>query len=228
MSPRRKPSAIADRTLDSDRLIALSSLPSRLQPAYSALWALDLAMADVVASSTEPALGAIRLAWWREALQRLDQSPPPAEPRLQAVAAHLLPRGISGAELAKLEDCWVTLLEPFPWTIFGAEWIRVRGRILFSIGARLLDQKGEKVEDAGAIWSLVEVARHCSDPPSRELLFDEARKSIAELGPRRPPRAIRPLTTLAAVAAHDALGGSSLGRGAVAVIHTLAGRFPRG
>ena len=185
-------------------------------------------MADVVASSTEPALGAIRLAWWREALQRLDQAVPPVEPRLQAVADHLIPSGISGAELAKLEDCWLALLEPFPWTILAAELVSVRGRILFGIGARLLNRNADEGEAAGAIWSLVEVASRCSDPSSREMLFAEARKSIAELGPRKPPRSMRPLTALAAVAAHDVLCGSSVGRGLVALVHTLTGRFPRG
>jgi phytoene synthase len=206
----------------------LSSLPSRLQPAFAALWAVDLAMADVVASSSEPALGAIRLAWWREALQRLDQSDPPAEPRLQAVMQHVLPRGISGAEMAKLEDCWAALLEPFPWTVLAAELIRVRGRILFGIGARLLGQKAKGAEGAGAIWSLVDVARHCSDPLSREMLFAEARRSVAGLGSQKPVRDLRPLTALGAVAAHDVLGGSAGGRGLVALIHSLTGRFPRG
>jgi phytoene synthase len=192
------------------------------------LWAVDLAMADVVANSSDPALGAIRLAWWREALQRLDQAEPPAEPRLQAVAEYLLPRGISGAEVAKLEDCWAALLEPFPWTVLAAELIRVRGRILFGIGARLLGQNAEGGEGAGAIWSLVDVARHCSDPQSREMLLAEARRSIGELGPQKPLRDLRPVTALGAVAAHDVLGGSAGGRGLVALIHTLTGRYPRG
>ena len=185
-------------------------------------------MADVVASSTEPALGAIRLAWWREALQRLDQAEPPAEPRLQAVAAHLVPRGISGAELGRLEDCWLALLEPFPWTVLTAELVRVRGSILFGIGAKLLGLEGNEAEAAGALWSLVDVARHCSDQPSQAMLFDEARKSVAALAFSKPPRNLRPLTALAAVAAHDALGGSSLSRAIVALAHTLTGRFPRG
>jgi phytoene synthase len=234
LSQPRKPSAIADRTLDSDRQIALSSFPWRLRPAFSALWAVDLAMADVVASSTEPALGVIRLAWWREALQRLDQSEPPAEPRLQAVADHLIPRGISGAELAKLEDCWLALLEPFPWTVMTAELVRVRGRILFGIGARLLGWEADDGEAAGALWSLVDVARYCSDYTSRRMLLDEARKAIGELGPRKPPRSLRPLTALAAVAAHDVFRnkpldlGNSIGRGVVASVHLITGRLPRG
>ena len=65
-------------------------------------------------SSTQPALGAIRLAWWREALERLDTSPPPPEPRLQAVATELLPRGVTGAMLAELEDGWAALLDEEP------------------------------------------------------------------------------------------------------------------
>jgi phytoene synthase len=214
--------------LDSDREVALSSLPSRLQPAFAALWAVDLAMADVVASTSDPALGAIRLAWWREALQRLDLTEPPAEPRLQAVADHLMPRGISVAELAKLEDCWLALLEPFPWTVLTAELVRVRGRILFGIGAKLLGLEAKEAEAAGALWSLVDVARHCSDQLSQALLFDEARKCVAALALSKPPRSLRPLTALAAVAAHDAVGGSSLGRGIVALAHTLTGRYPRG
>jgi phytoene synthase len=185
-------------------------------------------MADVVASSSDSALGAIRLAWWREALQRLDQGAPPAEPHLQAVTEHLIPRGVTGAELAKLEDCWLALLEPLPWSILTAELVRVRGRILFGLGATLLGGRTDDAESAGAIWSLVDVARHCSDTKSREMLFAEARKSIAGLGPSKPARLVRPLTALAAVAAHDALGGSGAGRGLVALIHTLTGRLPRG
>jgi phytoene synthase len=185
-------------------------------------------MADVVASSTEPALGAIRLAWWREALQRLDEGARPAEPRLRAVADDLIPLGVTGAELSKLEDSWLPMLDPFPWTAMTAELVRVRGRILFGVGARLLGGQADDVAAAGAIWSLVDVARLCSDSASRAILLDEARKSIAELGPHKPPRSVRPLTALAAVAAHDALGGSGAGRGFVALVHTLTGRIPRG
>src|SRR5258708_11156207 len=104
-----------------------------------ALWTLDLAFADVVSTSSLTELGAIRLAWWRERLEELDQAAgPPAEPRLQAVAATLLSRGVSGQELSGLEDCWLPLLNPFPWDDEVAQGLRMRGAILFGIGARLL------------------------------------------------------------------------------------------
>ena len=82
-----------------DRDLVRLYWPVELRPAFDALFGIDDALAEVVATATQPALGAIRLAWWREALERLDASPPPPEPRLQAAATELLPRGISGATL---------------------------------------------------------------------------------------------------------------------------------
>jgi phytoene synthase len=97
-----------------DRDLVRLYWPVELRPAFDALFDIDDAMADVVVRSTQPALGAIKLAWWRERLEELDQGKVPAEPRLQAAAAELLPRGISGAELAGLEDAWSALLEQSP------------------------------------------------------------------------------------------------------------------
>ncbi|HET9811171.1 MAG TPA: hypothetical protein VFP53_05685, partial [Sphingomicrobium sp.] len=91
---------------------ALLHMPASALEAFRALFAIDAAMGDVVARSTDPALGRIKLAWWREQLEALDSSAPPAEPRLTAVANELLPRGITGTELADVEAGWATLLDP--------------------------------------------------------------------------------------------------------------------
>ena len=64
----------------------LHHFPSGLQPAIAALWAIDEAMWAVIAAASQPALAGIKLAWWREALARLDHDPAPPEPRLRAVA----------------------------------------------------------------------------------------------------------------------------------------------
>jgi phytoene synthase len=232
-SPRPRPSAIAERALDADRRIALAAMPTALQPAFAALWNLDLAFADVVASSSDPALGAIRLAWWREALEALDRSPAPAEPRLIAVAEQLLPRRTTGAELSQLEDAWLPLLDPFPWGQRAAEGLRARGRLLFGVGAQLLGARAAEAAPLGALWSLVDGARHCSDDASRDFLAHQARAEIAELPSGRSPRVLRPMTVLAAVAARDALSarpldpGSGIRRGAAATLHRLLGVVPR-
>ena len=198
-----------------------------VRPAFATLWNLDLALADVVATTTEPALGAIRLAWWRERLEELDTGkPPPGEPRLSAIARQLLGRGISGRQLAELEDAWLPLLQPFPWDEAQAEALRQRGRILFGIGARLLGANPEAAEAAGALWSLADGAAHSSDPQSRNFLLGEARGAIPAV-PRKLPSAIRPLTVLAALAANDVLGSGSLSRVSAALAHRLRGTIPR-
>lgn len=193
-------------------------------------------MADVVATSSQPALGAIRLAWWRERLEDLDQGlEAPAEPRLKAIERELMSRGVTGAELTKLEDAWLPLLDGFPWGHLQADGLRSRGQVLFGIGARLLGGDPENAEAAGALWSLVDGARHSSDMHSRIFLLDEARKAIASLPRNKPPKLLRRLTGLAAIAAHDVFRNKPLslaepdaGRGMAAFLHYMRGVLPRG
>jgi len=201
-------------------------LPSIVRPAFATLWNLDLAFADVVATTTEPALGAIRMAWWRERLEELDTDKSPrGEPRLSAIARQLLSRGVTGSELSNLEDAWLPLLQPFPWREAQAVGLKLRGRTLFAIGARLLGGEPEDAEAAGAFWSLIDGARHCSDEQSARFLFSAAK--AVEL-PRKIPRVLRPLTVLAATAVPAMTDPTSgLARGMAAVHHRTTGRIAR-
>ena len=151
------------------------------------------------------------------------------------MAKELLLRGIRGEELSELEGAWLPLLQPFPWGVDQAEGLKSRGRILFGIGARLLDGEPEDAEAAGALWSLIDGARHSTDVHSRMFLLGEGRKTIAELPRERPPKFMRRLTALAAIAAHDAMRNRPLelpygdiGRAAAAFVHYLRGTLPRG
>jgi phytoene synthase len=169
----------------------------------------------------------VRLAWWRERLESLDSAEDaPAEPRLQAVEAELLPRGVTGGELSTLEDAWLPLFDPFPWKAAQAEGLKLRGRILFGIGARLLGGEAGDAVSAGALWSLLDGATHCSDPQSREYLITEARSAMESLPPGSPTQ-LRSLTVLGALAASDLKGSSGLARAAAALTHRIVGTFPR-
>jgi phytoene synthase len=179
-----------------------------VRPALRALWDIDLAFADVVSTTLTEQLGAIRLAWWRERLEELDKGVgPPAEPRLQAVAANLIPAGIGGAELSRLEDCWLALLGPFPWGDSEADALLERGTILFGISARLLGREAAEGAPFGAVWSLTDGARHCSDPESRAFLLDRAKSAIGNLPRGRSPLELRPLAMIAGRRAYDLLYG---------------------
>lgn len=150
----------------------------------------------------------------------------PAEPRLVAVRRELIGRGVTGVELSKLEDAWLPMLEPFPWGEKVVEGFRLRGRILFGVGARLLGGRAEDAKAAGALWSLVDGAMHCSDAPSRASLCTAARAAISEV-PQKLSAGIRPLTILAALAAYDLRPGGRMGRVGTALKHRLRGTIPQ-
>jgi phytoene synthase len=190
-------------------------------------------MGEVVSTTREPMLGPIRLAWWRERLEELDQAhAAPAEPRLQAVARELLPRGVSGRDLSGLEAGWLRLFDPFPWTAEVGEAIWLRGYLLFGTGARLLDRPDERIQAAGGLWALVDAARHCSDAESRAMLLGQSRKVARGLGAAPIARPLRPLSMLAALAIRDARIGEPFepegtpARALALVRHRLSGRLP--
>lgn len=165
-------------------------------------------MGDVVRTTHEPQLGPIRLAWWRERLEELEGAgATPAEPRLQAVARELLPRGVSGHDIAGLEAGWLRLFDPFPWTSETGEAIWLRGNLLFGTAARLLGKPDEAAQAAGGLWALVDAARGCSDAESRGMLLAQARKVARGLAAARIARPLRPVTMLSAVAMRDCRAG---------------------
>ena len=209
-----------------DRALIRLYWPVALRPAFDALLGIDDAMAEVVHTSTEPALGAIRLAWWREALGRLDSAPPPAEPNLQAAAIELLPRGISGAALAGLEDGWLALLEEAPWGEEVVAAVAMRGERIFAMGAKLLGAEDVNLANAGATYALADAARFARDRASADRLVTAARFIPAH----RFAKPLRPLTALTALARRDlaAFPGreeeGTPGRAITLIGHRLMGR----
>lgn len=196
-----------------DRDLVRLYWPVELRAAFDALFALDDALGDVVGSTSQPAVGAIRLAWWREALERLDRSPPPPEPRLQGAAAHLLPRGLSGSSLAGLEDGWAALLDE---TIDRAR-VERRGALLFALAAQLLEGDHPLLARAGGLYALGQVARRSGDrgPPTTSGL-----RSV------RFPARLRALTGLARLAARDPREPEATpGRAAALLLHRATGRI---
>jgi len=192
---------------DPERRLCLAYAPAAGRAALATLWALDERFAAVLASTSESGIGAIRLAWWREALLRLDAAAAPAEPLLQAVAAYLLPRGVSGAALSGLEDGWLPLLGDLDargLTDHGRE----RGGRLFHAAASLLGaEASEDLVREGEGWALTDLAFHLSDRAlaERALVLARARWDAA---PRhRWPRPLRPLGILTALARADASAG---------------------
>ena len=187
--------------LDPDRTLALSYVPAKRRAAVGALWRLDAALGAALAGGKEPMIARIKLAWWREALERLDREPAPAEPMLREAAAHLLP-ALTGAELAAMEEGWSVL--PSSETLSGEDlraYALGRGGLMFRYTARLLGADVDGLEAAGEAWALLDLARHCATREDSDVAVAAAR---ARRGPRRWPARLRPLGMLAMLAARDA------------------------
>ncbi|MFC3714177.1 squalene/phytoene synthase family protein [Sphingoaurantiacus capsulatus] len=177
------------RERDLDRYLASLYAPPAARTGLLALHALDLEMAEVARTTTEPMLGQIRLAWWREQLEGLDAGKRPAQPVLAAVADHILPAGISGASLEPLEDAYLALLEGDL-----AAYAVSRSR-LFEAAATLLGGDTANAKRLGEGWALVEAARRGSDVDAT--LLNRAADLLA------PAATARPLIGLAALARRD-------------------------
>jgi 15-cis-phytoene synthase len=192
--------------LDLDRALALAYVPASDRPALAALWALDAAFGRALAGGREPLIGRIKLAWWRDSLERLDREPPPGEPALQALARHVLPTGVTGTELGAMEEGWAHLASADPLGEAGLlGYAAGRGGRLFRLSARLLGgEGGEEVGRAGEGWALVDLARRSAGSAEADAALAAAR---ARLGAGRWPRRLRPLGMLAALARRDAEPG---------------------
>jgi len=209
--------------LDPDRRLALSYVPRSRRVAVASLWHLDAALGAVVSSGKEPMISRIKLAWWREALEKLDHAPAPAEPTLEAVADHLLTNNVSGAELASMEEGWAVLLNE---DALSEEELNTyaegRGATLFRLTARLLgsDASAEQLQ-AGQRWALADLARNSGEPDATS-----AREAAQQLsGPARWPSKLRPLGMLAGLSRRDlAEPQGSPGRMLYMLKHRLTGR----
>jgi phytoene synthase len=139
--------------------------PASARPALLALLALDAELAQLVATTSEPLLGEIRLAWWRDRLGELDAGRAPAQPLLQALLAHAVPAGISGAALAGLEDRWLPMI--------GGDGLpagHVAGAgLLFRLAARVLGGDGDEADSLGRAWASGTVPAGRTTPPLRPL-----------------------------------------------------------
>ena len=184
---------------DPERDLILAYAPPRGRAALAALLMLDDALAALLRTTREPAIGQIRLAWWREALERLDAAPPPAEPVLQAVAAS----GLKGGALTPIVHGWEVLIEADRLDATAlARFGEGRGS-LFVLAGEAMGAKGDPLYEAGQGWALADLARHL-DPPEEAALARAAATRLLDTATRlRWSRNGRALGAMALLARRD-------------------------
>lgn len=164
-------------------------------------------MAAIVAAAREPAIGAMRLLWWRDALSKLDEAGAtvPAEPLLEAAANQLVAAGLPGEAIAGLEEGWAALLEaedPGEAEIIAHS--EQRGSRLFALSARVLGTVPDDVGQAGKGWALADLGHRMRGATAREFARDHAAIALKQVEIARWPGALRPLGLLVVLARHDA------------------------
>jgi phytoene synthase len=188
---------------DPERALVISYAPAHLRFGLAAIFALDERLGTIVGITTEPMIGLMRLAWWREALERLDRATPPAEPLLALLATHVLSQDVTGQALSDIEGGWTALID-------GGDDVALRhgqerGRNLFMAAGRLLGAHDARLAKAGEAWALADLAHRHSDEAIRADARSRAVDAAKEIAGGGWSRASRPLAALAALAARDAV-----------------------
>lgn len=198
---------------DPERRLALSYAPVDRRSSLETLWLLDERLAAIVAATREPAIGAMRLVWWRDVLSRLDQpeARPPAEPLLQRVALMCRSHSVSGADLAAMEEGWSALLdaeEPDEAAIrlHGT----ARGGPLFAIAGRLLGAEADDLVMAGEGWALADLGHRLRGGDARAFARKLASDRFRLVATRRWSGRLRPLGALTVLARRDAATAATI------------------
>lgn len=210
--------ADAEAIQDREVRLAMSYAPSRAAASLTALWSLDARLAGILRTTSEPMIGQMRLTWWHDALGKPGTIA--GEPVLAALGA----TDLAPTHLQLIVEGWESLLDGDDDAAL-AVFADARGGGLFAAAAAVLGA-GDPVEQAGAGWALVDLARHHSrtDVARRALGMAAGRLATA---PTRWSKPARPLGMLAKLARRDLAGpepqGSPRRIGTMAVLALTGG-----
>lgn len=186
-----------------ERRLALAYAPARVRTFWLGLFALDARLGAVVHSAHQPLLAQIKLAWWRDELNKPPAARPVGEPLLALIEAW----GDQTAGLRALVDGWEVLLGDAP--LDSGAMLQVadaRAQACASLAVRLgLAAAEPEVSRAARGWALAELAAALTDPDQQA----EAAGLITQQDWRRVslPREFRPLLVLHGLAARQRGGG---------------------
>jgi phytoene synthase len=200
--------------LPAPQRLALTYSPRRARGATLAVLALDARLAGIVRGRGMPIASQLRLAWWREMLERPPSEWPRGEPQLEALREWRAP-----AALAALSDAWEALLVEQLTTQAIAAFAEGRGRAFAALAWELGVEDTGNAAAAARIWALADLTANLSDAAERALVVAYA-KDLAP--PPRLPASLRPLAVLAGLGASAlARGGGALLSGPVSAFHAL-------
>lgn len=199
-------------TLPALQRLALAYAPAPARMRTLALFALDARLADIVRRAKEPALGQLRLAWWRELLGQDRAKWPCGDPLVSLLAEW----GDGAPGLAALVDGWEWLAPGGALARGGALGFAQGRAAAFAALAGQLGHPGhaDAVHAMAARWALQDLSGRLGNGEEAQLV----RGLVAgqDWAARRLPRDLRPLTVLHGLAARSARKGAAIDDGKLA------------
>jgi phytoene synthase len=153
------------RAHDTDRYLTALMAPRRVRGSLMALYAFNCELARIPGLVTEPALGEIRLQWWRDVLGHVDgkvtMAAPVADALGTAIATHDLPKplllGMIDARSADLDGGGFPDLPALKAYLYKSDGA------LFALSARILGadsaQAGRAANEAAVAFGLTNLMR---------------------------------------------------------------------
>ena len=206
--------AVLQDDLAHPQRLALTYAAPRARAVTLALFALDARLGAVVRARREPLATQLRLAWWRDMLERPSAQWPQGEPVLEALRVWRDP-----ASLAPLASGWEALLAEDLSPDVIAQFVDARGQSFDALAAELGALGGAEVVHAGRLWALADLAANLCSGPEKQLVINYGRTLSA---PGRLSASLRPLAVLARLAERAlAQGGTPLLDGPRAAVLAL-------
>jgi phytoene synthase len=187
---------------------------------------LDRRLARIVGRTTEPVLGQMRLAWWREALGKPVADRPRGDVVLDGLGQHWARRE---AALMTMIDGWETLVTAEAFGRAEAEAFGTRrGAFFAALGEDRSPAMALRLAAAGLRWAVADAAASVADDSERAALVAAGQARTVALG--RVPGELRGLAVLDALSRRALVrGGRPLMEGRGASLAALKGAiFSRG
>jgi 15-cis-phytoene synthase len=179
-------------TLPTEQRLALAYAGSAQRLVLLGFFSLDSRLAGIVRSASEPLLGQVQLAWWRDQLAL----PPQLRPRGEPLLALLEAWRDEGSSLSGLVDGWELMLgdAPLSPTVLAGH-AEARAQACAAL-ARLAGapEEADEASRAGRNWALADLATRLGNETERSAAFELADRQ--DWRPARLPRGLRPLTVL--------------------------------
>lgn len=211
-------------TLSPEAELALAWSREKVRGPLTMALQLDRRLARIVARTTEPMLGQMRLAWWREALGKPPGERPRGDAVLDGLGLHWAGRE---AALVQMVDAWEVLVTAQSLGTAEAGMLgEGRGAFFAALAPESTAAEAARLAAAGRAWALADAAAGVSDPAERGVLVAAGLARADDLG--RFPRGLRGLAVLEALALRALRrGGEPLMAGRGAALAALAGAIFR-